>query len=415
MKTLNNVLDSIRGWNSKENISLYWEESQREYPESGPEILEESFVRENAGIASFPDDVIELMADVAKILRSDECLSRYFWHAYWRNYLAPTMCPPNDSWPEPPSLGDNGGLFFVLVGIAIVPLVRKNHERLGFTGVVTNTVQQIARYCYDNYRRGNNGRYGIYFNQLGWLKHYTDKPYVRLGRLEFCMEPTSHDFVVYRNFKTNETMALAPDGARYSKEGYRVSIEEKKSGIWHSSLKVTSSEVTGNQIIPDGHAVQRQVTLPLKDWKQVVGKGDISLTMHIPSGGGLTLDACKDAFVQARDFFRKYFPNNPPKAIVCSSWIFNPQLTEILGYDAHLPQFQRELYMMPTPTNSTDGLWFIYLRTGKPDAATWPQETSLQRKVMNYIKEGGEWRGGGMFFLLEDVDSFGKQVYIRNL
>lgn len=413
MKTLDEVLAAVGGEDARESIALDWDESQKEYPEGGPAMLSEAFVRENAAIGGFTVDDIELLVNVAEKIRLDECLSRYFWHAYWRNYLSPDRCPPNGLWPEPAVLGEYGGMLFVLVGIAVVPLIRKNHERLGITGAVTSTGQQIARYCYDNYRRGNNGRYGIYFPQLGWLRLYTEKPYVRLGRLEFLLSTAKNDFVVYRNSSTGQTLALAPDGARYSADGYRVPAACDAPGCWNATLTVTEGEVTGNPIAPEGHVERKVVTLS-SDWQKVLGQGDICLDMHIPSGGGLTLDLCRDAFVQARDFFRKFFPNSVPKAIVCRSWIFNPQLDIILGYDANLPKFQRELYLVPTQTNPTDGLWFIYLQAGTPDPATWPQKTSLQRKVMKYITDGGQWRAGGMFFLMEDVDSFGTQIYRKS-
>ncbi|NLZ63049.1 MAG: hypothetical protein GX902_04505, partial [Lentisphaerae bacterium] len=44
---------------------------------------------------------------------------------------------------------------------------------------------------------------------------------------------------------------------------------------------------------------------------------------------------------------------------------------------------------------------------------TFPRETTLQKKILDYLQQGKRWRCGGMFILLDDIDQFGKQIYLR--
>jgi len=44
-------------------------------------------------------------------------------------------------------------------------------------------------------------------------------------------------------------------------------------------------------------------------------------------------------------------------------------------------------------------------------SCTAPRETSLQRAILDYLQAGNVWRAGGMFFLMDDLDRFGRQWY----
>ena len=68
-------------------------------------------------------------------------------------------------------------------------------------------------------------------------------------------------------------------------------------------------------------ALNREVTLPLKDWQQVLAPGDGVLDTHIPGGGKMGPEACRDTMARALDFFPRYFPERPFVGFACGSWI----------------------------------------------------------------------------------------------
>ncbi|MBR5024946.1 MAG: hypothetical protein IKX48_07755 [Victivallales bacterium] len=57
-------------------------------------------------------------------------------------------------------------------------------------------------------------------------------------------------------------------------------------------------------------------------------------------------------------------------------------------------------------------MWFVFLRGWPLDFATAPRETTLQRKVLDYLAEGHRWRGGQMFILMDDIDNFRDGTYL---
>lgn len=408
------VLEQIGGGSAAlEDVRRGWEASMAAMPPGVPEFLTDPFWREYSRWCGFGDSLDDRLARVAAAAREDAALRCLAWHCYWRVFLSPESCPPN-GWPEPARLGEDAGLFYLLVAFAYVPLMRERHRAWGFPEAVTRqTAQQVRHYCEDMYRRGHGGRPGIYLSQLGWLRHYTRERYVRLGRLEFWLGPNPYSLEVYRHRRSRQVVALAPHGTRFAPDGSicRDPGEYPETGCWTATIERDAGSVTGFLVDPNGHGTRRQVTLRTEQWSEALRHGDPVLMLHIPSGGGMTLEACRDSFAEAARFFPRHFPQEVPRAVVCTSWIFSPQLQEIFPPTANLCVFQRNLYLFPVPSGPWDGLWFVFLQHGPLDLDRAPAETSLQRGLLNYLRQGHRWRMAGMFFLLDDLERFGSEPY----
>ena len=397
-----------------EDIARFWEESAAAMPEGRPCFLVESQWRECREWAGLDEGMNDILGrTVEKIVRSPALL-RLAWHCYWRVFLASDACPPN-GWPEfTTALGDDGGVFYLLVGLGAIPLIRQWHEKLGIPEEITReTAAQASCYCDDTYRTAHNGLPGMFEGQLGWMRHYTRERYVRIGRLEYWLAPYTQAEQVFRNRRTGEVVAFAAPGTRFSAEGRIFADPARYAGGdgWAAAFERTETHVTGHLLHPDGYGTTHRVTLPLDDWECRLEKGVMTLQMHIPSGGRMTPEACRDSVTRAKAFFARYFPDEPAVAITCGSWIFSPQLQECLPEDSNLVRFQRELYLVPSAAHGSDGLWFVFLERGLPDFRTWPRRTRVQRAILDYLEQGHFWGGGRMFFLLEDTPRFGRQVY----
>ncbi len=365
--------------------------------------------RELAGFTSA--DEVALLRAAARI-QAEAPLRRLAWHCAWRLLDAPEPAGFGD-WPTlQQALGDDCGLFYLLVGLACVPRVEAYHRALGVpAGVTRETCRQP--YCFSlNYRAAHGGRLGLPRLQLGWLRHYTREPYFRLGRLEFWLRPYPGGVHVYRHRRLGRTLALAEHGARFDAAGYlpRAADIAPTARLRTAAYEVTETAVTGVPIAPWGRALPRSVALERADWELALTAGDTCLQLHIPAGGGLTPQACAESFQRAVAFFARHFPDRPAAAIVCGSWIYNPDLEEILPPDANLVRHLREVYLYPIPSGGTDGLWFIFLQDAF-DPATAPRRTSVQRAILGHLEQGKPWRCGGMFMLTEHVRHYGTEHY----
>ncbi|HCU36962.1 MAG TPA: hypothetical protein DGT21_16405 [Armatimonadetes bacterium] len=397
-----------------DDIAQRWDESGAQMPDELPGYLTEAQWRECREWGGLGPEVDEVLRRTAGAISQSPALLRLSWHCYWRVYLCPEACPPR-GWPEfTARLGDDAGVFYMLVGLGVIPLMRKWHAELGIPEEVTReTAGQARCYCDDMYRTGHNGLPGMYINQLGWMRHYTRERYFRLGRLEYWLAPYNWDELVFRHKTTGEVAAFAADGVRFSKDG-RVFADEtmyKDGEGWTALVERTDTHVSGHLLHPDGHGTPRRVSLPLGGWEPVLEKGVMTLQMHIPSGGRMTPEACAESILRASEFFPRHFPDDAPVAITCGSWIFSPCLEECLSAESNLVRFQRELFLVPSAASGSDGLWFVFLRQGLPDPKTWPRDTSVQRAILDWIAAGNFWGAGRMFFMLDDAPRFGQQVY----
>ena len=84
------------------------------------------------------------------------------------------------------------------------------------------------------------------------------------------------------------------------------------------------------------------------EYDLILGHGMPVLDMHIPSGGGMTSEESERSFRLAKQFFTEHSgSDNMPAAIVCSSWIFNPNLPEILPPESNLVRLLKRVHPIP--------------------------------------------------------------------
>ncbi len=360
-----------------------------------------------------PPDESELLAAAQRIETTPE-LRLLIGHCYdllyeRSDYPAASIA----RWPDlQHALPDAAGLFYLLLALGAVPQIAAAHRRWNLPEGITRETCRGIKARAELYRANHAGRPGTYAFGLHWLRHYITGVVYRLGRFEYVRQKFAGGVEVYAQRATGRTLALAPDGAWFTADGYRHpgGSAEQGAGGWQASLRVESDAVAGLPISPWGMAERRAVRLPLNEWERVFGRDDWTLDMHIPAGGGMQLQLCAKSLLMADAFFRDRFPETPIRAISSNSWIFNNQLAEILPPAANLALFQRELYLFPVPSTGDDGFWFIFQRHAVRPGMT-PPRTSLQRAVLDFLASGRRWRGGGMFVLTAHLPEFGRQVY----
>jgi hypothetical protein len=122
-------------------------------------------------------------------------------------------------------------------------------------------------------------------------------------------------------------------------------------------------------------------------------QGDRALGIHIPEVGPLTPEACDDSLEQARGFFPRHFPEEEYRFATCGSWLLDPQLAEYLPEMSNIIHFQRRFHVMPVSWPSDqDNLRYVFGRL-IADLDDLPQETTLQRAIVQHLRSGRHWVG----------------------
>jgi hypothetical protein len=379
----------------------HWDKAMAAMPARLP-ILDAATMPARCAAAGLSADHVPLLTKVAAVVAADPALSAYAWYMHWRLFVAPENGAP---W-GPPSLvtrlGDQAGLFYLLLALDFAPALSARHRVLGYPdSVTTQTLMQIASYE-SNHLRGE-GKPGLYGNQIAWLTTYLVDCYVRLGRLEYQLHPYGGGVAVWKRASDGQVLALAEAGTRVADTGARLDAKAPPEQGWTATLEETPGAVTGYPIDPEGRIIRKAVRLDLKAWSSCLKKGDTVLDLHIPAGGGMDWAAVTDSFRQALDFFARHHPDRPFAALTCSTWFMDPQLADLLPREANPLKLQRAVHLYPVCWGN-GGLWFVFLRDmAAADPNTLPRDTSLRRALADFLKRGGKWNCGGMFMMPEDM------------
>ena len=122
--------------------------------------------------------------------------------------------------------------------------------------------------------------------------------------------------------------------------------------------------------------------------KKVIG-------VHIPSDAKLESGKLRKSYLDARDFLGKFYPDYADADMICGSWLLAPALKKLLPEDSRIIQFQKSFVLTSQEADSPGILDWVYGRRDIPFADL-PEETSLQRKLKQYLINGGkvEWANG---------------------
>ncbi|HRU06105.1 MAG TPA: acyltransferase domain-containing protein [Candidatus Brocadiia bacterium] len=412
---LEEILKDLGEEGAAEALRPGWEESQACFPAETPAFLDKGQVAERCAYGGFDEAGAAAAQAAAEAARGDERLRRLAWHCM--RLLFDSADYPSASMAAWPSLsgrlGDLGGAFYMPVALEAIPRARAFHAGRGVPEDVTRHTCSDVRILAERYL-GLHGRWGMPVDVLGWLRNHASGAIYRLGRHQYVQGAFRHPMFVFRRKGGEETLALADAGVRFTDEGFLPWMGEtlEPAQGWTSEFRMDATEARGTILSPLGMALRRQATVRLSEWDLVLQKGTPVLQMHIPRGDSISVEATAASLAQAEAFFPRYFPDRPFRAFACASWMFNTQLVEMLGPEANMPRWQREVYLFPTESDGTAGVYFVF-GVRKLDVSTAPRDTRLRRAMVDKLASGGKLRSGGMFLLREDLGRFGGQVYRR--
>ncbi len=128
-------------------------------------------------------------------------------------------------------------------------------------------------------------------------------------------------------------------------------------------------------------------------------KGSFALDCHIPSGKPLSRELCIDSYKKAYAYFGGKISDGI-LPILCDSWLLFPDYMAVFGKDSNIYKFAADfnIYSIRQTDEFCDA-WRVFGMPYKGDTHKLPQDTTLQRNFVEYIKRGGKF-GNGLGILL---------------
>lgn len=138
----------------------------------------------------------------------------------------------------------------------------------------------------------------------------------------------------------------------------------------------------------------RQISLLLfrigtLEYEMATIHGQRAISIHIPSDAVLSDENCEASYEQAKIFFKTYFPEYENVDYVCHSWLLSPSLKMLLPQQSNIIRFQSRFEITEFDAEARDYLFFVF-KTGDCPPEALPENTSLQRNMKAFIRDGGK-------------------------
>jgi hypothetical protein len=328
--------------------------------------------------------------------------------------LYATQDDPNPAMARVTALaGPRVGTVNALLILLTIPLVAGRQLARGVPAELTRAVNE--RHGIGWLRSLDHGRGPISVTDWHplWFRTVASGRLYRAGRLEFEPIGFKHPFEVWRERAGTGTVLVATDGVRLGADGFLTG----EPG-WTARRHERDGALVANPVLPTGRVRREPVRLPLADWHQVLGPGGPLLDLHIPDGTDLALEVLTDALTRAWELNRQFQPEHHAVGFVCASWLFCPQLDEILGdegapavgRDSRILRWQEEGYLFPDDAPDGSFLnWTFGARSIDPAVA--PRDSRLRRGALRRLGAGLPLRSGGWLLLADDLPRFGQRPY----
>ena len=223
---------------------------------------------------------------------------------------------------------------------------------------------------------------------LSWVQHYLHGINLRIGCLFFHRidDMYKSSFGIYRSSK-GEFRLLAEKGTYHLNGHLAAEKDTPEESDFEAVLLETESYYEAFLISEAGLVSPTTVRLAKNEWTRVAGPESPAITIHIPSGPGLTPENVRASLREALDFHRRIFPECKAQFFHCHSWLLDTQHRQFLAPGSNILGFQ-DCFIHGNTTTYDNCVFTFLFRCGKDNLEDLPENSSMQRKIKQHLLAG---------------------------
>ena len=330
----------------------------------------------------------------SKFLVHDMCAARH-------------RCDLDDYRAMAPTCMKNQDLYSFLLMIACVPRSIARLEALNVPAYFYRDIPfNPMKRQFEKLKKTGDGS----VSDFPWDMNFYTCSIFFLDRFYFIPYRLDENIRVYRNRESGEVLTFYGEELSVRRDGQINGVNDVTDTKGYTvTFSHANGKIIGTPINPAGIIGTEQVELDEKDWELVLQRGDILLGTHIPGGPGYEPARLKSSIQWAGDFFDRYFPEIPVKGFGSESWLYDPHLRLLLNENANILKMQNQMYIYPI--ESGGGMMFRELFDGNDHPTDADCKSSLQRKALDRVRNGGQFTASSMFILREDAGKVGGILY----
>lgn len=346
------------------------------------------------------DEIDNLQKKIDVIASSDEYTACYL-EAYGA-YIAPEHYENAGKTLECDKMVPEGAAFNLIVLLSLVPRMKELYAKNGYTDSMFRAGLRDLKIWFDH-TRDNYGVFGIekFGSGFMWIMYQIHGEVLRFGRLQCNIASSFYDdFEIYRNKSTSEITAMLVKKCKINSLGL-FALENEAVAFETVPLEKTSDIVRGYAVSSDGFVRNNVKTLELSGWECVLKGGDFAINLHIPADGPMLYSDCEKSITEMVSFFRTY-RNIDPAACICESWLLDPQLPSILPETSNIVDFERHVYLL-SAHGVSDAIRRVFgVKASKEGVDAVPHKSSMQKRMAQFVHNGGVFRAGAMVLMLKN-------------
>lgn len=231
------------------------------------------------------------------------------------------------------------------------------------------------------------GRPALTSGYFRWLAHYSKCTIFDHGGLNFEMKKSPKAVFLLKNKTSGAYVMLISrsgihrDGMPLGSAGY-----EDENGSFEARFEETDDAFIGHPTKNFRIQKEKEVFWK-KEWELVCRPEDDVINVHIPRGTDLSPDKVRAAYKDALRIVARSYPEYTPKIFLCSSWLMDPALTDILGKESRISQFSAPFIRTPNKSEGKEIFSFVFCPKDAKDLSVLPERTKLERGLKEkYLK-----------------------------
>lgn len=322
----------------------------------------------------------QLLADLPKILKNESRVKSLQNYADNLN-LNPLheFCKNNDSIPE---------TFQLFCIIAALPNTMQDYERKNIPLKYFYQIMNDLHIWANDYFKKNN-RWG--FDKINWITNHLKLNIFQIGAFQFEPQIFNKPFHVYLKKDTKEVMCLTSSDLLCNQVGLLIDEKQSNQQDFKTTFIEDSTQFFGHIVDKKGYVQSKKSGFLHQDWGLIAKPGGNYIAFHIPEGSKLTIDNLNASFLEANQFFAKYFPEFTYQIFGTDSWICDDQISNYLP-ESNIAKFQQCVHLLPIKNGNDEQFKERVFGDPKVNLDEIMPKTQLQKIGLDHIKAGKEWR-----------------------
>ena len=236
------------------------------------------------------------------------------------------------------------------------------------------------------------GRPTLDQGHYNWVCHYLKA--MIFDHKAFNFQPFEwNGAAIFLRNKSGEIIPMVYKG-RYHESGSVLGSAgcEDETGAFDADFTETDDAFIG-RLVHNCRVDKELTTLKKSEWECILREGDRVCNLHIPRSANISPDYVIESMREGLELTKRFYPEFNIKYIVCSSWLLEPKLVEILGEGAKVSSFVNRFLKFPILSYGTSCLGYVYPGYQSGPVESFPENTTLQRGIKKLMQEGGYIHG----------------------